>query len=122
MNEYSQFFNFLICITCGIAGGFVYDFFYCVRYPFHAKWVKIVTDVIYWVFFAALYLFVSILTGMPNLRFFTFAGCVIGLFLYLKSFHKIVAFFARKVYNRLHKVRKERNSCTKGLRTVTKKS
>ncbi len=123
MTEYSLFFNFIICVTCGIVGGFVYDFLYCVRYPFRQKWVRIVTDVVFWIFFAGIYLFVTVLIGMPDLRFFAFIGCILGLFLYLKSFHKIVAFLAKKVYNRLNRSRKGRNSCTKQtIRTAERRS
>lgn len=111
MNGANEFFVFLVCVTCGIAGGFLYDFLYCVRYPFQAKWVRYVFDALFWVLFAGIYLFVAVMTGMPSLRFFTFLGCIGGLFLYLKSFHKIVAFFARKVYNAITKRRKDRNVC-----------
>ncbi|MDE5897388.1 MAG: spore cortex biosynthesis protein YabQ [Clostridia bacterium] len=93
----------------------MYDFLYCVRYPFTQKWVRILTDVVFWIFFAALYLFVTLLTGLPDLRFFTFIGCVLGLFLYLKSFHKIVAFLAKKVYNSFDKIRKGRSRCSKEI-------
>lgn len=113
MNGADQIYVFLICVACGIAGGFLYDFLYCVRYPFHKLWVRYLFDALFCVLFAGIYLFVSVMTGMPNLRFYTFLGCVFGLFLYLKSFHKIVAFLAKKVYNGFSELRKRKKLCPK---------
>jgi len=70
--------------------------------------VRYVFDALFWVLFAGIYLFVAVMTGMPSLRFFTFLGCIGGLFLYLKSFHKIVAFFAERVYNGISQVVKRK--------------
>lgn len=123
MSDGNQIYIFLVCVTCGIAGGVLYDALYCIRYPFQSKWVKIVTDTLFFILFAGIYLFVSVLFELPSLRFYMFLGCIAGLFLYLKSFHKIVAFFARKVYNGITKRRKDRSVCPrKTHRMQTKKN
>jgi uncharacterized membrane protein len=121
MTDQNQIFVFLVCVACGIGGGFVYDVIYCARYPFRKSWVRITTDVIFCLFFAALYLFVSVMMELPGLRFYSFVGCVLGLFLYLKSFHKIVAFFMEKVYNKLVKSRKEKPKCQQKKRRICRK-
>ncbi len=110
MTDGNQFFIFLVCVSCGIVGGIVYDVFYCLRVFVRARAAEIAADLCFFLFFAGLYLFVSLLFELPDLRFYMFAGCLIGLGLYLKSFHGIVAFFAKKVYNRIDKVKSKRRT------------
>ncbi len=46
-------------------------------------------------------MFVSVMFEFEGLRLYMFLGCVLGALLYLKSFHIIVAFSVKKVYNRV---------------------
>jgi len=100
MTEANEFYIFLVCVTCGIAGGVVYDLFYILRAFLRVRAAEIAADVCFCLFFIGLYIFVSLMFGLPDLRFYMFLGCLIGLLLYIKSFHGIVAFFLKKVYNR----------------------
>ena len=120
MNGGDQFFIFLVGTLCGIVSGVLYDFIYCVRYPFRALWVRIATDILFFLLFAGLFLFVSVVFSLPAVRFYMFGGCLAGFFLYLKSFHKIVAFFAEKIYNGMCKKRKakEEVGCPRKRRAV----
>ena len=115
MTDGNQIFICFVCVSCGIAAGIVYDFLFCVRYPFHRKWVTIAADILFFALFAGGYLFVSVLFSLPSLRIYMFVGCILGFFLYLKSFHKIVAFFAEKIYNSFEhrKTKKEEGKCPK---------
>ncbi|MBO5046418.1 MAG: spore cortex biosynthesis protein YabQ [Clostridia bacterium] len=109
MSETSPIFIFLVCITCGIASGIIYDAGYLVRTFFRARIITIVTDVCFFLFFALLYVFLSLTFGLPNVRAYMLFGCLFGLFLYVKSFHGIVAFFSKKVYNRfIHTKQREK--------------
>ncbi|MCI9504334.1 MAG: hypothetical protein HFE26_02925 [Clostridia bacterium] len=121
MNDGNQIFIFLVCVTSGLVGGIFYDILYLIRYPFRAKWVKITVDALFFVLFAGIYLFVSVLFELPTLRVYMFLGCLAGLFLYLKSFHKIVAFFAQKVYNGINRIREEAKLCSKEKSHSTRK-
>ena len=85
-------------MLAGICGGPLYDLFFVLSYPFRKGWVRYVTDALFFVLFAALYLFLSVLFELPSLRFYMFAACLLGLLLYWKSIHKIVAFFSEKLY------------------------
>ncbi|MGN1078033.1 MAG: spore cortex biosynthesis protein YabQ, partial [Candidatus Gallimonas sp.] len=85
----NQIYVFLSCVLCGVAGGFLYDFFFSLRLPFRTIWAKIVADLCFFVSFAGLYLFLSLLFSFPPLRIYMLAGCLFGLVLYLKSIHKI---------------------------------
>lgn len=106
---------FLLCAVCGIAGGAIYDIFFCLRYPFRRRWLVIATDILFCLLFSVFYLAVSLASGMGSLRLYMIAGCAAGFYLYLKSFHKIVAFFAERciirVYSRLRKVKDKRKLC-----------
>ncbi len=113
MNVANQFFVFLSCAACGIAFGLVYDFFFCLRYPFRARWVRYFTDFSFCLCFTAGYLFLSVLFEFPAFRFYMFVALVAGFFLYLKSVHKIVAFLVEKLYNSIVRKTKDGNLCRK---------
>lgn len=125
MNGLSQFYIFLVSVACGLAGGVLYDGFHLLCVFFRARWVRIVCDALFVVAFGGLYLLVAVSVGFPAPRFYIALGCVSGLLLYLISFHKIVAFFAKKVYNRIRRMREARAERVKhsrgGKRTRARK-
>ena len=94
-----QFYIFLVCCMLGIAGGALYEFFFLLRTVFRATWVRCLGDGVFCLLFGGAYLFVSVMLGFPNVRLYAIAACMLGFFLYEKSFHKIVAFCAQRVYN-----------------------
>ncbi len=104
-------FYFITCTCCGILSGIVYDVLYIARcivcgvhkssYSLKDRIFTIVCDLVYCLFFAAAFVFVSVLFGFSNLRLFMILGCVLGAILYLKSFHLFVAFFVNKLYNKI---------------------
>ena len=112
-------FYFITCTCLGITSGIVYDILYIARsivcgvhkqaYSVKDRIFTIVCDIIYCLFFALSYVFVSVMFGFGNLRLFMILGCVFGAILYLKSFHLFVAFFVNKLYNsiKLKKLEKE---------------
>lgn len=95
----NEIYIFLSCVLCGVMGGIGYSFFYCIGIVFRGRIAHFVLEVCFFLLFAGIYLFVSVLFGLPSLRLYMFAGCLIGLVLYEKSLHKSVAFLAEKVYN-----------------------
>ncbi len=111
MNGADQFYIFLICAAFGIFSGIIYDVFYCATLPFKRSWVKIAGDVAFSLVFIGLYLFVSLMFSFPAFRLYMFLGCLFGFYLYLKSFHKIVAFSAAKVYNKICSTKKDKKVC-----------
>ncbi len=106
-----QIFIFITCCVCGILSGIVYDVLYIARccvcgihkqaYTVKDKIFTAVCDVVYCLIFAAAFVFVSVMFEFEGLRLYMFIGCVLGALLYLKSFHIIVAFSVKKVYNRV---------------------
>ena len=114
-----QIYIFIICLFCGILSGVVYDILYVVRcslcgidkysYTVKDKIFLIICDLLYCLVFAAGFIFVSVLFGFENLRAYMLIGCFIGAIIYLKSFHIIVAFFVRKVYNVIIAKKEQKN-------------
>lgn len=106
-----QIFIFMICVLCGILSGVIYDILYVARCAVcgvfaHAYTVKdriftVACDLMYCLIFAAGFIFMSVMFDFYELRLFMFIGCAVGALLYMKSFHIIVAFSVKKVYNKL---------------------
>ena len=116
----TQFHVFLICISCGFFGGVVYDLFYCLSYPWKKiRPVKIAADILFCLIFSGVFLLLSLKLHLPPFRFYLCLGLMGGLLLYWKSVHKLVAFSAEKVYNRIvqifRKRRKEKQCRKKGI-------
>ena len=96
----TQAFVFLVCLLLGVLGGIFYDIFYIPRSLYRRQWLRYLCDALFCLCFGLFYGFMSVALALPSLRSFHVLGCVFGLLLYLKSFHKIVAFFTEKLYNK----------------------
>lgn len=102
-------FIFITCACCGILSGIFYDILYIARcavcgihkkaYTVKDKIFTAACDIIYCLIFAAAFVFVSVMFDFGGFRFFMLFGCALGAFLYLKSFHLLVAFSVKRVYN-----------------------
>ncbi len=106
-----QIFIFIICACSGVMSGIVYDVLYIARcavcgvekqaYTVKDKVFCAACDILYFIVFAAAFVFISVMFEFRELRLFMLIGCALGALLYLKSFHVIVAFFVKKVYNKV---------------------
>lgn len=109
----------MTCMLTGVASGVVYDVLYTVRcvlcgvnkgaYTVKDRIFLIICDLLYCLIFAAAFIFTSVIFGYGRLRLYMLAGCAAGAFVYLKSFHILVAFFVNKVYNRIVKSKELKN-------------
>ena len=106
-----QIYIFLLCLACGVASGFAYDFLYLIRRAAAGApavktkkreiIVTAVCDVLYFLALAAMFVCCSAAFAFPGVRAYMLAACLAGIVLYVKSLHLIVAFFVNKLYNRL---------------------
>ncbi|MBD5584947.1 MAG: hypothetical protein HDQ88_07690, partial [Clostridia bacterium] len=120
-----QFFVFMACMFCGILSGLVYDTLYIARcvlcgidkqnYTVKDKIFIISADIIYCLAFSAGFVFVSVMFDFEALRLYMLLGCVLGALIYIKSFHLIVAFFVKKVYNIITKDKEKHGGRTKEI-------
>ncbi len=116
----NELLTFLHCALIGVMCGFLYDALYFIRSLYRKRWLRILCDFLFCMEFAVLYVFFAVILGFEALRFYHLLGCVLGFFLYLKSFHKIVAFFSEKLYNRtVQKNKGNTHHGRRGKRTKT---
>ena len=118
-----QFFIFMTCMLCGIVSGVVYDVLYVVRvvlcgadksaYTVKDKIFIAAADILYCLVFAAGFIFTSVMFDFEGLRLYMLIGCLLGALIYLKSFHLIVAFFLKKVYNKITELKEKNGGRTK---------
>ena len=107
MDGAGQFPIFLLCVSQGLAGGFVYEFVSLMVLPKPKKWrtsLRFVADVAFFVAFAGLCVFVTSWLCLPAFREYYYVGFALGLVLYLKTLHKAVAFFKKICYNSIRKL------------------
>lgn len=120
-----QFFIFMTCLFCGIVSGVVYDVLYIARtvlcgadkpaYTLKDKIFVIAADILYCLVFAAGFIFTSVMFDFEGLRLYMLIGCFLGALIYLKSFHLIVAFFCKKVYNKITEIKEKHGGRTKAV-------
>ncbi len=106
-----QIFIFITCAFCGVISGVVYDILYIARcavcgirkeaFTLKDRIFTIACDVVYCLIFCAMFIFTSVMFNFYELRLYMLIGCILGALTYLKSFHVIVAFFVKKVYNKI---------------------
>ena len=105
-------FVFITCTSLGVVSGIVYDVLYIARsavcginkqaFTVKDRIFTVVCDILYCLIFAVGFVFISVMFDFDYLRLYMLLACLLGAFLYLKSFHVIVAFLVKKVYNRLN--------------------
>lgn len=96
---FNQINFFLLCVAFGILSGVIYEIFYVLTFAFKNQTINGVRDFLFFACLSVLFLFYSVKLSFPNLRVYLCAGVVTGFFFYVKSFHKVVAFFINKSYN-----------------------
>lgn len=108
-----QVFIFLTCALCGVSSGVVYDVLYIARafvcgvnvrnLTVKDKIFTCICDIIYFLVFAVMYVFISVCFEFYEIRWYMIFGCALGAIIYFKSLHVIIAFLIKKVYNRVNK-------------------
>lgn len=120
----TQLKEFCLVLLFGVAGGVLYELFRLPKRARERAWVRIALDILFCLAFAAGYVFFVLSTGLPAFRVYHAAALILGLFLYEKTFHKTVAFFAQRVYNAAYKEiirKKERKAWQTRDRSLPKK-
>ncbi len=117
-----EVFVFLTCALCGVTSGLVYDVLYVARvfvcgvnkqkYTVKDKLFTVICDILYFIVFAAMFVFVSVSLEFYKIRLYMLVGCALGAIIYLKSLHIFIAFCVKKVYNKtvqIKSLRKKRH-------------
>lgn len=98
----NQFFVFIACIAFGGAVGIIFSVFSCVKFFIKNKVLSAIPDIIAFIFVGVLYSAYSFALKFPNLRFYMPIGVFIGITMYFKTFHILLAKYAKKFYNILY--------------------
>ena len=95
----NQFYVFMSCVMFGAMGGVVYSVLSILRLIIKNKVFNGAIDAIFMLVLSFIFSVFSYKSNFPNIRFYMMGGVLLGLILYLKSFHIILAKFVKKFYN-----------------------
>lgn len=95
----NQFYVFISCISFGLVGGVLYSPFSALKFVLKNNALKIIVDTVYFIIVSALFSVYAFLMYFPTLRIYMLIGVLLGLLLYFKSFHIILAKLMKKFYN-----------------------
>lgn len=120
MDSAGQLKIFLTCVLLGVAGGLLYEAVSLLALPKPKKAQKplrFLADVIFFTAFAVVCIWTFTALRFSSFREYHYLGFAIGLILYLKTFHKAVAFFKNICYNGIKKL----VNCAKKRKNFRKK-
>lgn len=107
MDSQGQLARFLTCVLLGLVGGVIYECTSLLSLPWRRKAKAVmrgVADVTFFALFAILCVWVLTMLNISAFREYYYLGFAIGLILYIKTFHKALAFFKRICYNTITKL------------------
>jgi hypothetical protein len=120
MDTQNQFWTFLLCVAIGFCGGILYEVFAFFRLGFcrNNRLAKLsaIFDVAFWLSFAVFSTCMACLFDFSNFRTFWWIGHLVGGIIYLKTLHKIIAFFENVCYNKLTQLVKKARKQEKTLK------
>ena len=99
----------LVCALSGVFAGMFYEAVCVCRCFIKNKIARTAADVLFFIGFSFIFIGISVLFQLPDFRFYMFLAALLGFFLYLETIHRMLAFFAKKLYN------KYRSSCVRFL-------
>ena len=109
----NQIYVFIACIAFGGVFGVFLSASSVIKYFIKNRVVKIIPDVITFALIGATFSGYAYLLKLPNLRAYMLIGVFIGMLLYFKSFHILLAKCAQKLYNvcieKLKKIKRLKN-------------
>ncbi len=100
--EFHFYYAIILCVY-GISTGFLYDLFYFFELFIKNKIFQAVLDILFWACAFFIYFFVNQKYKFSSQRFYFLLAFLGGFWLQHKSFHKVLAFLFKKVYNKVNK-------------------
>ena len=115
MDTAHQLQTFLLCIGVGFVCGIAYEAFAFLRICLGIKANKkkmlgCMVDISFFLTCSIVVILATYLFAFPDFRVYMWAGYLVGGIIYLKTLHKIIAFFEIMWYNTIRKwINKARN-------------
>lgn len=107
MDSQGQLVKFLTCVALGLVGGVIYEIASLLALPWPRKTralLRGVADVVFFLLFAILCVWVLTMLNFSAFREYYYLGFAVGLILYIKTFHKALAFLKKMCYNIITKL------------------
>ena len=98
-----------VCICSGIFAGIFLEPVAALNYIFKNAALRFISDILCGILTAISLIFMTTVFHLPDFRFYMPICALAGLILYYRSFHRILAFWSKKLYNAY------RSSCRRGL-------
>ncbi len=114
----SQFCTFIACVGFGAVTGILVSISSGLKYIVKNKPIKILSDTFVFILIGLLYIAYSYSFNFSSLRLYMIFGVFMGIVVYMKSFHILLAKIGKKAYNiiqiRKDKIKHERRKDEKG--------
>lgn len=105
-----QLYAFAVCMLAGALGGVLYEGAALVRFFTGNRAARAAADAVVFLLCVPLFAAAGAIFCLPSFRVYMLAAFGAGFGLYRKSLHRIVAFFALKLYNKYRSGSKKKNS------------
>ncbi|MBQ7339997.1 MAG: hypothetical protein IJW43_03995 [Clostridia bacterium] len=99
----NQLYVFLSCLSFGACFGVFRTLAILIKEKTSKNAIKGVVEITYFILLSFGFVLYSYIVKMPNLRVYMIVGVLLGNFLYVKSFHYILAKSIKRVYNILER-------------------
>lgn len=117
----NQFYFFILSVSIGFALSPLFSVSDLIKSRIKRLWVGAISDTVAFALFGAFFCRLFFVYGFPNLRPYMIGGAILGIVLYKKTFHFILAKIAEKAYTvtvrinkRINRRRKLKNDGRKG--------
>ncbi len=111
----TQIYVFIASIAFGGFCGVLFSISELFKNFFNNVFLRIIPDLIAFIITAFLYILYASLLKFPNFRLYMPLGVILGIFIYLKSFHILLAKYVKitynifvKIFSRMKKTKDER--------------
>lgn len=104
-----QIWEVFSCLLAGILSGIVCEPFFAVNYCMNRKIIHIIADILCAIVSAATFILICICFRISDFRIYMALSMIVGFLLYKISIHRILAFFGKRLYNKI------RSSCKRIL-------
>ena len=104
---------FFICFSFGVISGIVFSILRLLSNVIKNNFAEVAFDILYFSLLSVGFIFLSYYLKFPSFRLYMCIGVLLGVYVYVKSFHYILAIGVEKVYNQIrNKISAKRKSRT----------